>query len=231
MLDLNDSAFELPILSVQDTGPGIPTVPSQGLFQPFFQVDGSMRRKFGGTGLGLYLSKKLVQSLGGDLELSESTVDQGSTFSFSIHAELAGALALPAQQEVRVFQINSKHRLKILVVDDIEDNRILITRLVSKMGCDVDQAKNGKEGIEKALHNPYDLVFMDIQMPEMDGFEAVAHLRQEHFGKPIIALTAHAMVGDREACLAKGFDDYLVKPINKASLYRTLEKYVSDPSL
>lgn len=211
--------------TVQDTGIGISDEQAQRLFQPFVQADSSTRRKYGGTGLGLYLSKRLAQKLGGDLVLAESSVGKGSTFVITIQKELP--VPAPVEKEPQVSEITElpDEHLRILVVDDVPDNRILISHYVSKMNCDVDQAEGGREGIEKALHSDYNLVLMDIQMPGIDGFEALAELRKHHYNKPIVALTAHAMKGDRELCLSSGFDDYLVKPINRESLRRILLKY------
>jgi CheY-like chemotaxis protein len=116
---------------------------------------------------------------------------------------------------------------RVLIVDDSADNRALVQLLVARMGYQVDTACSGHEAIEKASAEDFDLILMDVQMPEMDGFEAVQKLRQCNFTRPIVALTANAMKGDRERCLAEGFDDYLLKPIDRVRLYDSLKRHTS----
>lgn len=114
----------------------------------------------------------------------------------------------------------------ILVVDDSLDNRILVTHYLSHLGLGFDTAENGREGVRKALEGHYDIVLMDVQMPEMDGFQAVQYLREHNYHGPIFALTAHAMKGDRERCLLSGFDEYLCKPLTKAALNQALTPFL-----
>ena len=113
----------------------------------------------------------------------------------------------------------------ILVADDSDDNRVLLEHYLQMMNFKVDLATDGKSAVEMALSHDYDAVLMDVQMPEMDGFEAMHELRAKHYPKPVIAVTAHAMKGDKEHCLEEGFDDYLAKPIERETLRRTLAKY------
>lgn len=214
------------VFSIRDTGIGLDRQQAKRLFQPFVQADSSTRRRFGGTGLGLYLSKKLAQNLGGDLNLEWSEPGQGSTFVFSIAAQVSELQVEAPTQEATISMTPLTDHAKVLVVDDSPDNRVLVSHFVAQMGAEVALARNGKEGIGKALHDNYDVVLMDIQMPEMDGFEAVAELRKQDYKKPIIALTARAMKGDRETCLSRGFDDYLIKPLDRSSLRDVLEKYM-----
>ncbi len=218
--------------SVVDTGIGISDEQSKRLFQPFMQGDGSTNRKYGGTGLGLYLSKRLAQMLGGDLFLKESTPGLGSTFVFNIEVEVSAqseelnkVQELALKEKSKPEKIKMKRKLKVLVVDDSTDVRKLVGQFVKRMGCDAEYATNGDEGIKKALKNKYDVVLMDIQMPEVDGYEALSKLRENKYQSPIVALTAHAMKGDRELCLDSGFDDYLIKPIDRKLLEKTLCRY------
>ncbi|MGE3681391.1 MAG: ATP-binding protein [Bdellovibrionales bacterium] len=225
---------------VEDTGTGIPPESQEKLFQPFVQLDRSASRRFGGAGLGLCLSKQLVQALGGELYLKESRVGAGSTFAFSIDSgpfegELVGSgrqaggkrKVLPGP----AIELSNLSGKRILVVEDSEDNQLLIQRYLTAVGVQVELASNGAEGVEKASSQGYDLVVMDIQMPGMDGHQAARILRQSGFSKPIVALTAHAFKEDRDRALASGFDEYLTKPINRLSLLKTLDQQLSGPTL
>jgi two-component system, sensor histidine kinase len=208
---------------IRDSGIGIQKQQAALLFKPFSQADGSTSRRFGGTGLGLYLSKKLAQILGGDLILETSESGKGSTFLLTIPVTVSRILhASKSSQKSIVSQ--PVHHLKILVVDDSLDNRVLLERYLSRLGHEIICAENGRQAVETALGGEYDMVLMDIQMPEMDGFQALEKLREKKYGKPVVALTAYAMKGDREICLKKGFDDYLVKPVSRESLAEVLRK-------
>jgi PAS domain S-box-containing protein len=212
-------------VDVKDSGIGISKEQEALLFKPFVQADGSMTRKFGGTGLGLHLSRKLARLLKGDVVLKESELEKGSHFVVTVEIELAGdikpvdILPLFAQKPEPV-QLKPS---KILVVDDSTDNRLLVGYYLTKLGMQFDAAENGKVGVEKASEQDYDIIFMDLQMPEMDGFQALRLLRNKKYRKPVIALTAHAMKGDKERCLEAGFDDYLCKPLTKDSVRKSLE--------
>lgn len=216
-------------IRVEDTGIGIRPEDVGRLFQTFSQADSSTRKKFGGTGLGLYLAKNLAQALGGDLILEKSEPGVGSVFVITVHAELAIDYVRP-ETEIGEVVPEPTHfrRLKVLVVDDAADNRELIGRFLTKMGHIAEFAENGVIGVRRALGGDFDVVLMDIQMPEMDGFEALKKLREQGYQKPVVALTAHAMKGDRELCLQSGFDDYLVKPVNRQSLRETLLKHETE---
>lgn len=213
---------------VSDTGIGLKEDEIQKLFQPFMQADSSTTRRFGGTGLGLFLSRKLAQLLGGDVTLVHSEPGKGSHFLVRIKVDLVSAdsveKALKGHETPTPHQFSDKR--KVLVVDDSPDNRLLMSVYLAKMGIQAEMAENGLEGLRKALNDNFDLVLMDIQMPEMDGFEAVRRLRERHYEKPIIAVTAHAMKGDREKCLTEGFDDYLCKPLTRESLFKGIDKYL-----
>ncbi len=224
--------------SVKDTGTGISTDQSARLFEPFMQADVTTTRKFGGTGLGLVLSKKLAAALGGDVRLDASSPGEGSTFVVTIdpgHVREvlfeSSASSSEDGAEKNVIRISTSEpvadlrHLEVLIVDDSSDNRALVKKILMLSGVSVDVASNGREGMEKALAGDFDLVLMDLQMPEMDGYEATRNLRTRGYKKPIIALTAHAMTEERKRCLESGFNDHLTKPIDRESLVRTLAEY------
>lgn len=216
---------------VTDTGIGISEEQASKLFQPFVQADQSMTRKYGGTGLGLFLSRRLAGLMGGDVELKYSQPQQGSQFRILIPMEEVSfeKSQIKLSDPKRFGQeILSQGQTKVLIVDDAAENRILINAFLSKMGVNTDQASNGKEACEKALAKKYDVVLMDIQMPVMDGFEAVKKLRELGYERAIVALTAHAMKGDKEKCISSGFDDYLCKPLNQNSLAKCLMNFVEN---
>jgi signal transduction histidine kinase/CheY-like chemotaxis protein len=220
---------------VKDTGIGISLSEREKLFKPFSQVDDASTRKYGGTGLGLLLSKRLSQSMGGDLILESSEPGVGSTFVFHVPAESHENLGAPSSSRPKEEATKTSKELqgrKILLVEDSVDNQMLIQLFLSEKGVSLDFANDGKEGVEKALTNKYDLVLMDMQMPVVDGYTATEQLRENGFKAPIIALTAHAMKEDRERCLTVGCDDYLTKPINLPLFYHTLANHMvaSPPS-
>ncbi len=208
---------------VTDTGPGITDEQAQRLFAPFSQADASTTRKFGGTGLGLALARRLAQLLGGEVELTSSQAGKGSTFTITIDPGSVSSklfVKYPDQRPKNEAPLSvlprevSLRGLDVLLAEDAPDNQMLITHYLRMAGAHVDAACNGREACEKVLSGHYDVVLMDLQMPVMDGFEATAALRRAGFGKPILALTAHAMKEDRLRCLANGFDDHLSKPID-----------------
>lgn len=213
--------------SITDTGIGISSSQAEKLFEPFAQADQSTTRVFGGTGLGLFLSRKLARLMKGDVVLEESSPQIGSRFRFSVHVSLAKEV--PGELQADSSFLNSSMashcpHAQILVVEDSVDNQVLLKSFLDQNGVTVDVAPNGLEGVKRALAHPYDVVLMDIQMPEMDGFEAIKQLRNEGYKGAVVALTAHAMKGDREKCLLSGFDDYLCKPISRQSLSECLNK-------
>jgi PAS domain S-box-containing protein len=212
---------------VIDTGIGIPATALANMFVPFTQVDSSTTRRFGGTGLGLSISKELITAMKGEIGV-ESSEGQGSTFWIT--------LSLPedksSEQDVRV-QTPSHHavhrKLRVLIAEDNAVNSLIARKMIEKLGHTVTLAGNGKEAIEALKIAPYDVVLMDCQMPEMDGFEATKYIRDskdDWKSVQIIAMTAHAMSGDRERCLAAGMDDYVSKPMKLEDLNEVLERVV-----
>jgi signal transduction histidine kinase len=215
-------------LRVHDTGIGIDAETARALFRPFSQADASMARRFGGTGLGLALSKHLAQHLGGDFVLERSALGAGSVFRLWLDVRLAAPAAVADARDRRVApatladpNVGARLRLagrRILVADDAPDNRTLISRFLTLAGAEVDCVENGRRAVERALAMPYDLVLMDVQMPEMDGFEAMSCLRAQGYARPVVALTAHAMAADVASCLDAGFSDHLGKPVSRDAL-------------
>jgi len=217
-------------INVRDTGIGMSECQTAKVFQPFVQGDGSMSRKYGGTGLGLFLSRKLARLLGGDVILRKSTLGGGSEFTISVSVHLdQEKAAKPAGDGAARPEPQSNAPLKVLLVDDSPDNRMLISAFLTNPGINLDVAENGARGVEKAMHKPYDIVLMDIQMPEMDGFDAIKELSERGYKGPVVALTAHAMKGDRERCLRAGFSDYLCKPVSRQSLMDLLHRFAGSP--
>ncbi len=211
--------------SVQDTGIGIPADKMGKLFESFSQVDSSTTRKYGGSGLGLVISRELAEKMGGKMWV-ESEEGQGSTFFFTILVEPAKELQPKRSIEID-FKMGKKHPLRILLVEDNLINQKVASKLLERLSYEVDLANNGIKALEALENQIYDVIFMDIQMPEMDGVEATKHIR-ENFPQEkqphIIAMTAHALKGDREKYMAYKMDDYVSKPISVKDLIEVLEK-------
>lgn len=212
---------------VADTGIGVDPEKQEAIFEPFTQADGSMTRRFGGTGLGLSISAKLVEMMGGRLYLC-SAPGEGSTFATLLRLPVTEPVSEAAEQERtwRGESLRPSIPLRVLVAEDSVSNQILVRRLLEREGCFVGIAQTGKEVVEMYLRDPYDLILMDVQMPEMDGLEATAEIREAEKTTgahvPIIAMTAHAMPGDREECLEAGMDGYLSKPVQSPELLRAV---------
>lgn len=212
---------------VIDTGPGIPDHLKEKLFHPFEQADVSYTRKFGGTGLGLALSKRLAKAILGDVSLKQSTPGKGATFSLTLNVKVPEVEATDSSAH-NILPPTSERRLhgqKILVAEDSPDNRFLLEKLLRSEGANVIFAENGIQAVEKASQEDFDMILMDIQMPELDGLEASTQLRAKGFEKPIIALTAHAMKEDRLRSLAAGLNDHVTKPINREELIRAVQRW------
>ena len=212
------------VFRVRDTGIGIKLEDQKNLFNPFVQADESLTRKFGGSGLGLALSRRLARAQGGDIILEASKPDEGSIFTCSLKADLVSPEKLVTQprSDSEKFDLRNQH---ILIVEDSKDSQTMLRRILERESAEVDLADNGVEGCEKALKHPYDVILMDIQMPLMNGYEATRKLRLNGYSGPIVALTAHALKEEREKCLASGCTDFLTKPLDKKLFLETIAKY------
>ncbi len=223
---------------ITDTGRGMSQGMIATLFQPFMQADSSSTRKCGGTGLGLTISQRFAKLLGGDITVPKTELGVGTTFRASIttgpvddvtmieHA-LSATVAAGAEPTATRPELPSLQGLRILLAEDGPDNQRLISFVLKKANADVTVEENGKLALDAALTardagKPFDCILMDMQMPVMDGYEATRQLRREGYTGPIVALTAHALVGDREKCIQAGCDDYATKPIDRKTLIETI---------
>lgn len=223
---------------ITDSGRGISPEQAQSLFQPFTQADASTTRSFGGTGLGLVLTRKLAEAMGGSFRLLESEIGKGSVFvaKIAIGAPNDSRLIRSSQfryttEPVASYRMDSDllEGKRILVVEDSPDNQMLLRVILTRCGAKVDIAADGFSGVEKALESTYDIVLMDVQMPRMDGYEAVETLRSKRYRTPIIALTAHAMKEERDRCLSVGYSDFLSKPIDRSLLVEMILRATQRP--
>jgi signal transduction histidine kinase/CheY-like chemotaxis protein len=223
--------------SVSDTGIGIPEAKQALIFEAFAQADGSTTRTHGGTGLGLATAALLAGEMGGKIWV-ESRIGERTTFHFTAklleQRTAAPALLNGAAREPSADLVPSKRAasgLRILLAEDNVVNRVVVTVILEKCGHSLVQAANGREALEAAIKEEFDLIIMDVQMPEMDGLEATRRIREAEKATghhiPITAMTAHAMAGDRERCLAGGMDHYLSKPLIKAELYWLLDQILA----
>ena len=213
--------------AVTDSGIGLSLEEQEHLFEPFFQANSSVSRPYGGTGLGLAISAKLVQRLGGELKV-ESRSNRGACFFFTISLGIPEDISTTKPiAHAEIIQANYQN-YHVLLVDDDHLNQILGKELLTALGLSVDLAESGLICLQKAKHNHYDLIFMDISMPELDGYQVTQQIRAEaRFAKlPIVALTAHALSGERERCLAAGMNDYLAKPFSIQELETMLGKWL-----
>jgi PAS domain S-box-containing protein len=226
---LSQTATEIELhFSVKDTGIGIPLNKQQHVFSAFAQADSSSTRTFGGTGLGLTISSQLVEMMGGKISL-ESEEGVGSTFHFTVRLGTVQVAKIEAAPDAAWRHAEEgQPRLRFLVVEDNVVNRLVATRLIEKQNHTVSTAANGREALDVLEREGFDCVLMDVQMPVLDGFEATAAIRERDRNSgghlPIIAMTAHAMAGDLERCLAAGMDGYIAKPIQAKTLFATVER-------
>lgn len=211
---------------VKDTGIGMTKEQASKLFLPFSQADNSTTRKFGGSGLGLALSRKLAIALGGDVVIDECGPDKGCTVIASVEARPASSNDCIEDTSDRITGKISRdvRNSRILLVEDSIDNQTLVRLVLLNAGMSVDVASNGEEAIRMAESNDYDVVLMDMQMPVLDGYAATEQLRHDGYEKPIVALTAHAMVEDRQRSLEIGCDAHLTKPLDTKLLVETIAR-------
>lgn len=225
--------------AVKDTGIGIGLMEQRHLFQSFSQVDSSMTRKYGGTGLGLAISRLLAELMGGRMWV-KSKPDHGSTFHFTIQAPVAlshepqqtgnhqAETTQPANGSTGLLMAH-QHPLTILIAEDNKVNQKVAKKILSRLGYEAELANNGAEAVRRLTERPFDVIFMDIQMPEMDGVTATQEIIKQYAGQTrpyIFAMTAHALKGDREKLLEAGMDDYISKPIRLESLTEALQNYI-----
>ncbi len=222
--------------SVTDTGIGISPQDQERIFAPFTQVDASSTRRHGGTGLGLAIASDLTRAMAGNLTL-KSELGRGSVFSFVV--PLAVEVKLPAHslhdstaepvaaKDGKAAANRNGSQMRVLLAEDMPANQKLILQVLGKRGHVVEVAANGREAVELASHAHFDVILMDLQMPTMDGFQATATIRKLPMNAqvPIVALTAHAMPGDRDRCIQAGMDDYLAKPLDVRKLVTVVESW------
>jgi CheY-like chemotaxis protein len=240
---LAEAGAEKLAFEVQDTGVGLSPEQLERVFRPFVQADTSTTRKYGGSGLGLTISQTLARLLGGDLTC-RSEQRKGSTFRVTIDpGPLEGVPRLndmPAEPAaaLRTVQslLGSEADLegRVLLAEDVAVNRRLISTILRRSGLRVEEAENGRLALEKALAardagQAFDIVFMDMQMPEMDGYEATRRLRAAGYCRPIVALTSHSMSGERQRCVEAGCDEYMTKPIDRGVLLKMLARFLPTP--
>ncbi len=213
--------------TVTDTGIGIDSAAQERLFKPFSQADNSMSRRYGGTGLGLVISMRLAQAMGGAIQV-QSVLNQGSTFRLILPCKLPEITAVTPRSDEPARFVTPKLSGRVLVIEDDSVNRQVVDLFLKKLGVTPTFAPDGEQAIEVATSQPFDLVLMDCQLPGIDGMEATRRIRTALAGKPllIIALTANASTHVREACLAAGMNDFLSKPIRFELLANALQKHL-----
>jgi signal transduction histidine kinase len=213
---------------VSDTGIGLSSEQQKLIFEPFRQADGSVTRRYGGTGLGLAICSNLAELMGGRISVS-SVPGKGSIFSFSIDCPILSVGGEPGviRADKRVCSRAGEGRLRILLAEDNRVNQLLVLRLLEGRGHEVTVAGDGRKAVDEAAQGNFDLILMDVQMPEMDGLEAARILRERGVRAPIIAMTAHAMQGDRDRCLSAGMDAYVTKPIQPEEMFEAIQDAVT----
>lgn len=214
------------IFSVKDTGIGIEPERVNRLFVPFSQGDESIRKRFGGTGLGLVISKKLAQLLGGDVEIMTSKLNQGSEFLISI-SYVPGSqnqVLSTSSANIEDIDLSRLQGRSVLVVEDTIDNQVLIKIFLAKIDLKLSFVNNGEEALQILDRQSFDVILMDMQMPILDGYSAVKQIRAKKIFTPVIAMTGYSMKGDRQKCLDSGCDFYISKPFSKADLVQAIYK-------
>ncbi|MFT5487376.1 MAG: signal transduction histidine kinase/CheY-like chemotaxis protein [Alphaproteobacteria bacterium] len=214
---------------VQDTGIGIPKEQQEKLFNEFTQAESSTARRYGGTGLGLAISKRLVHAMGGDIGC-RSEPGKGSTFWFEAIFDIGDASA----EDAEVPNIDEAHLSRfadasLLLVEDDRINELVATRMLSRAGLSVEVARDGAAALDMAALGDYDLILMDVQLPDMDGFEVTRQIREADEGRPgipILAMTANPMDDNRQACLAAGMDGFIAKPVDRALMIETIDEHL-----
>ncbi len=221
-ISLNNIKIKIEVI---DTGIGIKNEELNKLFHKFSQIDSSLSKNHKGTGLGLVISKELIHLLGGEISV-ESTFEKGSNFSFTFMAEIQ-----EEKENMKEITVSNnfyeKLSLNVLLVEDMIVNQKVASLFLTNIGCNVDVANNGVEAIEKCQNKQYDIIFMDIQMPIMDGITAKSKIKLINQSIPIVAMTAYSLNGDREKFISQGFSEYISKPISLSSLYKIIKTLIS----
>jgi CheY-like chemotaxis protein/two-component sensor histidine kinase len=222
------------LFSVQDTGIGIPTNKLDKIFESFTQVNATTTRKYGGTGLGLTIAKQIIEQQGGTISVS-SKVNEGSTFSFILDFKKTNKKAKEIKEQKTSGyqnQLTDLSRVSILIVDDNRVNQRVAALTLKKWNIKVDVADDARSAIKKLETTAFNIILMDIAMPEMDGIEATAYIRQQMpepiCNTPIIAMTASALIGEEEKCISAGMNDYISKPFNPSDLFLKIERLIPD---
>lgn len=220
---------QLVAFAVTDTGIGMAPEELSRVFEPFEQADASTTRRFGGTGLGLTISKRLAQALGGELAV-ESALGQGSTFTLTLNLEVVPESAVAAEIEAAEAELPEVTGTRVLVAEDNRINRAILSRLLNRAGCIATFVETGTAVLRSAELQDFDIVLMDISMPEMDGYEATRSIRAREAKKgppmlPILALTAHVWKSCRKKCLQSGMQGMLPKPFRSAQILRAIAEY------
>jgi CheY-like chemotaxis protein len=230
-ITITTEVFEDSLLnfSCTDTGIGISKEAREKLFNNFEQADNSITRRYGGTGLGLAICKQIVELMGGEISV-KSTIGEGSKFAFLIPIELRGEITpdnsnTTDDSTITAGIFKDKH---ILLVEDVEVNRLIVAALLEETGCIIDEAENGEEAVELAENNSYELILMDVSMPVMDGLTATRKIRKFNPDIPIIAMTANAFKEDAEACIAAGMNAHIAKPIEPDDFMEVLTDWLKN---
>jgi signal transduction histidine kinase/DNA-binding response OmpR family regulator len=214
-------------ISVTDTGMGIEKDKLPRIFERFRQAEASITRKYGGTGLGLFIVKDLVQLQNGEIT-AESEPGKGSTFRFVIPYKVTNAVPVSATEEIKTYEPTAILHGRIMVVEDNEMNQRLMKHLLSQWRIDFTIVSSGKKAVEMLKEKPFDLILMDIQMPEMDGYTAAQLIRQQlKLTTPVVAMTAHVLAGEKEKCIGYGMNDYISKPIKEKELLGIITRYIT----
>jgi CheY-like chemotaxis protein len=219
------------VFSVADTGIGIAPEHLDSVFERFSQADAAISRRFGGTGLGLTISRGLAEAMGGGIT-AQSTLGEGTCFTVQLMLQPCQAAPVPhaAMAEVDVGELPSLKGLRVLVAEDNLLNRKLVEKFLRSVDVDLLFAENGRAAVQQFEATAPDVILMDMSMPEMDGLEATRAIRRLPLPQPsIVALTANAFASDREACLAAGMDDFMSKPVSRRKLVELLEKLATRP--
>jgi CheY-like chemotaxis protein len=211
------------VFSIQDTGIGIEEDKLNLIFDRFTQANENLTRAYGGTGLGLNISKLLVQRMQGEISVT-SVVGKGSEFSFYLPFKISKTERLK-KEKPRSYIAKAEKKIKILMCEDNALNQKLAEVVIKQFDMEIDTAENGEVGVELLRKNQYDLILMDLQMPKMDGYQTTQYIRKElKLDTPIIAITAHSLPGEKDKCIACGMNDYISKPFVKQELHEKIIK-------